>query len=236
MTTRSRTGSAAILTLAMAGVLGLSACQGDTTVEGGAPTATSTSAPTTEAAPTTSEAAPSTTEEAPTSESPSSASSSASTSAAPANPADLKVTPKGTRLKYGQPGIINEGDERDPQILKVTVKKLEVAPDAAYGEISANKADGKLYFLTYDVTNVKADVDEGVNRRFLHPATGKGSLDAALDIKVSYGSTTGCKSDLGADLPVGQTVQECVIYQIPGDKILTESVYEASGQDITWTK
>lgn len=230
ITTRSRTSRAAVVTLAMAGVFGLSACQGETTVEGGspsAPAATSSSAPTSEA-PSTTEAAPSTTESSPaTTEAPSSSTS------APAAGGNAALTPEGTTLKFGQPGTYNDGDDDKPELISITPKSLTVAPDSVFTEQPRlKKADGNVYYLNFDVTNVNATTSQDsntVNGLFLHPKLATGAKGKRL-----YGDTAACKSDSNP-LPVGSTASVCYIYQIDGATI-TDVEFKKSDSDITWTK
>ncbi|KNX36132.1 hypothetical protein [Luteipulveratus halotolerans] len=225
----SRRARAAVLAVALGGALGLSACSDDASVSAPASTAAQTSA----AAPSSSAETPAATSAAPTSESAAPVEESTTTSTTAASPTtsaskgDMKVTPSGTTLKVGQPALI---ETRDGELFRVTPKTLAAAPDSDYAAANLDKADGTMYYLTFDVSNV-GDVEGHVNRRYLHPKTDAGGM---MGPKVLYGSTPACKGTAG-DLAPGATQTNCYIYQIDGAPI-TDVEYAGSPQKLTWTK
>ncbi|MDF8264775.1 hypothetical protein [Luteipulveratus flavus] len=225
---RSRVTRATVVSLALVGALGLSACQ-DTEVTApspAAPTASSTSeAPTPSSSSTTTSESPTTSDS-----STSSATSSASSASAPAA-GSTKLTAPDSTLKFGQPGTIDEGSDNSPEIMTITPKKLEVAPAAAYTEANLNKANGTLYYLTFDVTNVQGGSNStSVNGLFFHPKISAANKGA----KRLYGDTEACKS--GDNPELGKTATQCYLYQIPGSAVSDVEYDGFDDQHITWTK
>lgn len=237
-TTSKRVTRTVAAAAAMAGALSLTACQDDgAKVEGGgttsapapssseAPTQAPTQAPTT--APSTSEAPSSS---APETSAPSSSSSSAPSSAS-ADP-NAKETPSGSKLKMGQPAIINSGTDSKPKLIKVTPTSLTKAPNsAALISKSSNlkPADGDIWFLKFDVANVKSDdsvYSTTVNGLFFHPKVSSGG-------KRLYGSDPACDTD-SKKLAVGESASGCYIYQVKGSP--TDVVYDSYTYDVEWNK
>lgn len=210
--------------LAIAGALGLAACNNDTasvsTPTGSQSTATSKPS-TPSSAPTTESSAPET--------STSEAADPTTSSEAPSKPVTgpTKATdPKGT-LKFGQPAVIVDDDDT----FRLTATSLTVAPDSAYSEANLSKSNGKLYYLKFDVTPIKTDSKYfSVNGLFFHPEIASSVKNA----KRLYGDTDACSSD-SKPTAIGQTQSSCYIYQIPGATV-SNVVYNDYQHNIRWTK
>lgn len=238
----TRTSRAAAASIALAGMVGLSACQSNevTTAPSASQPATTSSAPTSQA-PSTSQApaAPSTTEApAPsTTEAPSSAApSSSASSAAPSGDAgDTTVTPAGTKLKFGEEAVVRESSTDDSgDSYRIKVDGLEVAPDSVYTG-NLKKENGPVYFLRYTVTNIgKADssFDAGsVNSFMLTPKLQKGQEGKKL-----LGSIPQCDSD-DTELSVGQSGKGCDVYQVKGGSTIEEVTWAPGLRiQVTWGK
>ncbi|WP_050668349.1 hypothetical protein [Luteipulveratus halotolerans] len=231
--TRNRAARAAVVSLALAGALGLSACQEDS------PTA----AEPTSAAPTSSAAAEPTSEapssEAPTTEATSEAPSttaapSASTSAPAGGPVgDTTLTPEGTTLKFGQPAVVKEGSGDSADTYRLSATALEVAPDSVYTSENLNKANGKVYYLRYKATNIgKSGATWGasdVNSFMFIP-----KLSPDQKGKKLIGSIDACDTP-SDDIPVGGTGDGCEVYQITGNTV-TDVIFRAGDSRVVWTK
>ncbi|WP_052595532.1 hypothetical protein [Luteipulveratus mongoliensis] len=223
----TRAARAAVVALALAGAFGLSACQDEAPAAGttnGGSTASSTGAPAG------SETA------APTDES--TGSDSTATDGGSAGSGDGQVATKGTKLKFGQPAVVREGDESSDDSYKLTAKSLEIAPDSVYAAANLNKANGKVYYLRYEVTNIgKASGSSfdasDVNSFMFTPKLAPGQEGKKLIL--SGDADKACENEDKA-LAVGQTGQGCEPYQITGDTI-TDVVFAPGGTiDVTWSK
>lgn len=244
---RTRTSRAAAASIALAGMVGLSACQSNEVTT--APSTGSTSAPApaapTSQAPSTSQApaAPSTTEapapsstEAPSSAAPSSAAPSSASSAAPSGDAgDTTVTPAGTKLKFGEEAVIRESStDESGDSYRLKVDALEVAPDSVYTG-NLKKENGPVYFLKYTVTNIGkagSSFDAGsVNSFMLTPKLQKGQEGKKL-----LGSIPQCESD-DTELSVGQSGKGCDVYQVKGGSSIQEVTWAPGLRiQVTWGK
>lgn len=227
--------------VAIAGALGLAACNNDTasvsTPSGSAPTAAATSqAPTTQAAPPTSSEAP-TTEESTTSSAPTTeeSSPSSSSSAAAGSKDKTKVTPDGTKLKFGQAAVID--DDTDGKY-KLKVKSITAAPESAYAKANLNKSNGKMYYINFDVTNLggaKYDFRATApNQFFLKPvfdSSEKGRAGGS-----PYDDLPGCKKvSYDEKIAVGESGSACYYYQVTGPAP-TKVMWDTYETEIVWSK
>lgn len=226
--------------VAIAGALGLAACNNDTasvtTPTGSAPTAATS---TTEAAPSTSSQAPtteaSTASEPTTSEATSESSTGESSKAAAGGSKDnTKVTPTGTKLKFGQVAVID--DESDGKY-KLKVKSITAAPESAYATANLNKANGKMYYVNFDVTNLggaKYGFEATApNQFFLKPvfeSSEKGRAGGS-----PYEDLPGCKKASYDDIPVGGSGSACYYYQVTGPAP-TKVMWDTYDLKIVWSK
>lgn len=225
-------------TVAIAGALGLAACNNDTASvskpTGSAPTAVATSKATTEPAPPTSSEAP-TSEQTSTSSEPSESSTSeSSTAAAGGSKSDAKVTPDGTKLKFGESAVID--DESDGKY-KLKVKSITAAPESAYATANLNKSNGKMYYVNFDVTNLGGAKygfrATAPNQFFLKPvfdSSEKGRAGGS-----PYQDLPGCKKSSYDEIPVGGSGSACYYYQVTGpapSKVMWDT-YET---EIVWSK
>jgi hypothetical protein len=229
--TRIRASRAAVATIAMAGALGLSACQ-DGSVDSAPPTS---AAPTTDGADSQSSATQAPASSAAPETSESSSSESSSSSAPAGNAGDTTTTPKGTTLKFGQPANLRESStSEDADGYRVQVDGLDKAPDSVYsGQVT--KANGTVYYLRYTVTNTGQDkssmFDAGdVNGFMLIP-----NLAPGQKAKKILGSAPGCESE-DNQLSVGQSGKGCDAYQVEGADV-SEVVWRPGLTTVvTWTK
>lgn len=228
--------------VAIAGALGLAACNNDTasvsTPSGSAPTAAATSqAPTTQAAPPTSSEAP-TTEESTTSSAPTTEESSPSSSSSAASGGSkdkTKVTPDGTKLKFGQAAVID--DDTDGKY-KLKVKSITAAPESAYAKANLNKSNGKMYYINFDVTNLggaKYDFRATApNQFFLKPvfdSSEKGRAGGS-----PYDDLPGCKKvSYDEKIAVGESGSACYYYQVSG-AAPTKVMWDTYETEIVWSK
>lgn len=236
-TTRTRTGRAAFATIALASAVGMSACQSDAKVteapSAAAPTASASQAAPTSDAPT-SDAPATESSTSDSSSSDSSTSSDSSSSSSDSSTQDATLTPKGTKLKFGQSAVVREGSSAGDDTYKLTAKSLDVAPDSLYAsEPSLKKANGPVYFLRYEVTNLgKAGATfsaDDVNGFMFTP-----KLAAGQKGKKFSGDVAGCKTD-DTELKVGESGQGCAIYQAGGAKITDAIFAPGLTLQITWT-
>ncbi|MBO1753736.1 hypothetical protein [Allobranchiibius sp. CTAmp26] len=223
----------ATASLSAAAVVGIAACG-----PGGAPTvgaasssssatSSATSAPTTPSVPST----PSTASSSPTTPSTTESSTSSSAPAGAALPAgcSTKLSPQTAALRYGQPAVYK--DDNGTTVC-MTVKKLTVAPESAYGG-NVSKANGTLYYMTVNYANVTGgtkQVEAGdMNQLELHPI-----FESSQTGKTLYSSVPGCdnESDYQA-IPAGQSRDTCIAYQITGAKVAS-SVYDNYTLRYTW--
>lgn len=224
--------------VAIAGALGLAACNNDTasvsTPSGSTPAATS-AAPTTSVAPPTSSEAP-TTEESTTSSAPTtdSTSSDSSTAAAGGSTDKTKVTADGTKLKFGQAAVIN--DDSDGKY-KLKVKSITAAPESAYATANLNKSNGKMYYVNFDVTNLggaKYGFEATApNQFFLKPVfdsseKGRAGGSPSQDMP-------GCKKASYDKIPVGKSGSACYYYQVSG-AAPTKVMWDTYKTEIVWSK
>lgn len=237
----TRTSRAAAASIALAGMVGLSACQSNevttapSTSSAASPAAPTSQAPSTSqapAAPSTSEApAPSTTE-APSSAAPTSSASSAAPSG---DAGDTTVTPAGTKLKFGEEAVIRESStDESGDSYRLKVDALEVAPDSVYTG-NLKKENGPVYFLKYTVTNIGkggSSFDAGsVNSFMLTPKLQKGQEGKKL-----LGSIPQCDSD-DTELSVGQSGKGCDVYQVKGGSKIEEVTWAPGLRiQVTWGK
>lgn len=237
--TRTRVGRASAATVAIAGLVGLSACNSNevsTSTPSAPAPATSTEssqAPSTSESPSTTEA-PSTTESSSTTESPSStesssSSSESSSSSATATGADPKAAPRGATFKIGEPAVINTGSASRPQFLEIKPTALEKQPDSIFDtERGLKKTNGTVYFLKFDVKNLKAEGSvstSSVNGLFFHPKAPQGG-------KRLYGNVSGCRTEYKR-LQQGDSGSACYIYQITGSET-KDVVFTKSDTNVTW--
>lgn len=227
--------------VAIAGALGLAACNNDTasvsTPSGSAPTVAATSkAPTTQAAPPTSSEAP-TSEESTTSSEPtteSSTSESSSTSAAGGSTDKSKVTPDGAKLKFGQNAVID--DESDGKY-KLKVKSITAAPESAYATANLNKSNGKMYYINFDVTNLGGAKygfrATAPNQFFLKPVFE--SSEKARAGGSPYQDLPGCKKASYDEIAVGKSASACYYYQVTG-AAPTKVMWDTYETKIVWSK
>lgn len=226
--------------VAIAGALGLAACNNDTasvtTPTGSAPAATSSAAPTS-AAPTTSSEAP-TTEESTTSsttEESSSSAPSSDTSSAAGSTDKSKVTPDGTKLKFGQAAVIN--DDSDGKY-KLKVKSIKPAPKAAYAAANLNESNGKMYYVMYDVTNLGGAKYgfrvNAPNQFFLKPvfdSSEKGRAGGSPFEDLPGGCN---KVDYSQKIAVGESGSGCYYYQVTGPAP-TKVMWDTYETEIVWS-
>lgn len=205
----------AATSLALVGALGLSACNSsDTSVT----TPSSSSSSSSETSSATSETSSSTSESSTTSETPSSSSETSSSSSSEGSSSasgPTEPSAKNATFKFGEPAVIKDGDD----LYRLTVKKLEVAPDSVYQEANLNKDNGVVYYTTFEVTPIKTNSTyfgtNSINGLFLYPSFSSGQKAKRL-----YGDTSACKSE-SKKLAVGETGSNCYIHQITGDKSST---------------
>lgn len=233
--TRTRVGRASAATVAIAGLVGLSACNSNevsTSTPSAPAPATSTEssqAPSTSESPSTTEA-PSTTESPSSTESSSSSSeSSSSSSSATATGADPKAAPRGATFKIGEPAVINTGSASRPQFLEIKPTALEKQPDSIFDtERGLKKTNGTVYFLKFNVKNLKSEgtvSTSSVNGLFFHPKATQGG-------KRLYGNVSGCRTEYKR-LQQGDSGNGCYIYQITGSET-KDVVFTKSDTNVTW--
>lgn len=216
--------------VAVAGVLGLTACNGSDTASVTTPTGSQTTTSSTAPAPstTTESSAPETSTTTSTTSETSSETSSSGASKPVTGPTEIS-DPDG-KFKIGQPAVIKDDDDT----YRLTPVSLEVAPSSAYNEARLKKADGAIYYLKFDVTAIKVNPTyfgtNSINGLFFHPEIAASVKNA----KRIYGDTDACTSD-DKKLAVGDTGSSCYIYQIPGAKVDTV-VYDDYEHNIRWTK
>ncbi|MGN6414956.1 hypothetical protein [Flexivirga sp.] len=228
--------------VAIAGAMGLAACNGDTasvtTPTGSAPVATSTAAAPTQASPSTSESAPSestTSSSATSEESSPSETSSSSAAAGGAKDTTTKVTPDGTKLKFGQAAVID--DESDGKY-KLTVKSIEAAPKSAYAAANLNETNGKMYYVKFDVTNLG-----GAKYGFRATAPNQFFLKPVFDSseKGRAGGSPfqdlpgGCNKASYDEIAVGKSASACYYYQVTG-AAPTKVMWDTYKIEIVWSK
>lgn len=227
----------AISSIVLAGALGLTACNSeDTTVtepsatqsesQGSDEASQSEESPSEEESSETSESSESseTSEESPSSEE--SESGSGGSDSGPTEP-----SAKDAQMKFGEPAVIEDDTKGN---FRLTVDKLEKAPDSVYSNTRLNKSDGTVYFIKFRV----APVSEGsssasfrassVNGLFMFP-----TFDASQKAKRMYGSVDGCKTDSSKELAIGETGEGCYIYQVSGKDATTVS-YKTSQYNLLW--
>jgi Pyruvate/2-oxoglutarate dehydrogenase complex, dihydrolipoamide acyltransferase (E2) component, and related enzymes len=222
--------------VAIAGALGLAACNNDTasvsTPTGSAPTAAATSkATTTEAAPPTSSDAP--TSEASTTSSAAATPSSSSTSAA-AKTDDAKLTPTGTKLQYGKGATINSDSDGK---FTLSVKSIAAAPESAYAVANLNKTNGKMYYINFDVT-YRGGAKYGfrpssVNFLELRPVFD--SSEKGRSGGSPFQDLPGCKKTPYKDMAVGDTSAACYYYQVTGPAP-TKVMWDDYTTNVVWSK
>jgi hypothetical protein len=218
-------------TVAIAGVLGLAACNSDSpAVHTPTGAATSSAAPTREAPSTSSQ--PTDEASSPSSEetTPSDSSSDSSSESSSAADGPTSVTDANATLKLGEPAVIEDDDDT----YRLTAKSLEVAPDSVFSETSLKKANGTVYYLKFDVTAIKTNSTyfgtNSVNGLFFHPEIGSTVKNA----KRVYGHTAACDDDT-KKLAAGESGTSCYMYQVPGATV-TSVVYNDYDHNIRWTK
>jgi len=211
--------------VAIAGALGLAACNSNDTTSVTTPTGSQTT--TSSAAP-----APSTTTESSAPETSTTTSEASETSSQASKPVTgpTEVSNPDGKFKIGQPAVIKDDDDT----YRLTPTSLEVAPASAYNEARLKKADGTIYYLKFDVTAIKVNSTffgtNSINGLFFHPEIGSSVKNA----KRIYGDTDACTSD-SKKLAAGESGSSCYIYQIPGAKVSTV-VYNDYEHNIRWTK
>lgn len=154
---------------------------------------------------------------------------SSSAEASQTSSGSVEETSKYAKLKFGDPAVIVDDDDT----YRLTVKDLKVAPESVYQDSSLDKVNGTVYFIDFDVTNLKQGSSyfgtNSINGLFLHPTFQQG-----VKAKRMYGDLPGCESD-SKELAEGETGSNCYIYQIDGPKLsgVTFNDYE---HNITWTE
>lgn len=224
------------LSVALAGAVGLSACNDSaTTVQSttstsstsssgtsDAPTSPSTSSSSTDSSSTDSTSSESSTTDSTStsSESPStgstSSTSSATESSAPTDSGSAAGAKSGT-FTFGQSVTI----KNDKQTFEVAPTSLQVAPDSAYADANLKRANGTVYYMKYKVKAVNTGGEffavNSVNGLFLHP-----HIDASRTGKRMYGDLRGCSTP-NQTLSNGQSGEGCYIYQVTGPTVRSVS-------------
>ncbi|UIJ35089.1 hypothetical protein [Allobranchiibius sp. GilTou73] len=184
--------------LSATAVVGIAACGPGGAPSVGAPTSGGSTSSSSSAAPTTpSGSTPSTSSTSPsspvtpsTTTSSSTDSTSAPTGAALPAGCSTKLSPQTASLHYGQPAVYK--DDNGTTVC-MTVKKLTVAPESAYGG-TVSKANGTLYYMTVNYANVTGgtkQVEAGdMNQLELHPIFSESQTGKTL-----YSSVPGCDND-----------------------------------------
>ncbi|NYJ73418.1 hypothetical protein [Allobranchiibius huperziae] len=228
----------AVASLSATAVVGIAACGPGGAPSVGAPTSGGSTSSSSSAAPTSpsSPSTPSTSSTSPSSPAtPSTTTSSSSDStSAPAGTAlpagcSTKLSPQTAALRYGQPAVYK--DDNGTTVC-MTVKKLTVAPESAYGG-TVSKANGTLYYMTVNYANVTGgtkQVEAGdMNQLELHPIFSESQTGKTL-----YSSVPGCDNDSDyTPIPAGQSRDTCIAYQITGATV-TSSVYDNYTLRYTW--
>lgn len=223
----------AVGALAIAGALGLAACNSDSPTVDKPTSAASSAAPTSES---TTDESPSTSEETSPSEEPtpeeSTTTSEETSPSEGGTPADgpTEATDARATLKIGQPAVIVDGDDT----FRLTPKALEVAPDSVFSTTKLKRSNGTVYYLKFDVAAIKTNSTyfgtNSVNGLFFHP-----QIDPSVKgAKRLYGDTPACSSD-SKKLAAGESASSCYIYQVPG-KTVTNVVYNDHDHAIRWAK
>ncbi|YAL83701.1 hypothetical protein ACMYYO_02535 [Dermacoccaceae bacterium W4C1] len=235
--TRTRVGRAAAASIAVAGVVGLSACNSNEVTTSSPTSSAAAGSESTSEAPSTSESSSESSTESSTSESstesPSSESSSSSSESATSGGGGGSLTANGTTLKMNEKGTVNTGSDSSPKLVGITPTALEKQPDSIFDKESGlKKSNGTVYFLKFKVTNENAGdtsssvTASSVNGLFFHPEATQGG-------KRLYGTVDGCKSEY-TKLAPGESADTCYIYQISGSEP-KNVVYNNSSTQLKWT-
>ena len=131
---------------------------------------------------------------------------------------DTKITPLGTKLKVGQPAVIDYKDASNHKrsIIRFTPEKIEkgTIDDFKNIDLDGKQKDSVPYYATVKVENIgKKDLSGASPATYINAVDDRGQDQSEI---IFFGTFQRCDTQTPKSLKPGESYETCLAYLMPG--------------------